>query len=151
MRRSGQAAPPNSPLWSSSPAPSSSSGLSNTSERRRSPERFLVYSTPLSPQVPPHRIPLSIIPQTLYYKENGRLLSIPQNIETVRVGPYTLGILENNMCIPMYTRNGKNVVIDNRTRGFEEITEQQAASLGIGKPVASQKLKKERSNQQKPN
>ena len=129
-------------------------GGPSTSGRPFSPERDHVDYNPMPPSasLPPHIIPGTSISQRLYYKKNDQYLPIEQNSETVIVENYTVGLLENNVCIPMYTENKKIAVIDNRTRTVLEVTEEQAASLGIGERLMPQKnlSKKKRINKHRP-
>ena len=134
------------------PGPPSTSGRSNSPEapsssgRPSSPEEF---SRSRRPGAPSHVIHADRLRHTLFYKENGEYLPLQRDTETVVVDPYTLGILKNNICTPMYTENRKIAIIDNEKGVVVEIDQKMADNLGIGKPLKSlesglKKLKKNR-------
>ena len=72
------------------------------------------------------------VPDKIYYRKNGRLEKLSTFVSAI-CHHYTLGRIVDGFIRPLYSENGKMVIVDNRDGSLRVINKEQAAKLGINR------------------
>ena len=72
------------------------------------------------------------VPANLYYIKNGRLEQLSTFVSAIS-DHYTVGRIVDGFVRPLYSENGKMVIVDNRDGSLHVINKEQAANLGINR------------------